>query len=104
MRVGKIGSGLTNGPGRTVAGLGVKTTGYPSYWTHALYMGYMSLSAETRVKQRPVGFASSEFLAMVLDAFWSRRWRLSFSVHALARCILEDVGQTQVCPTAGSES
>lgn len=67
-------------------------------------MGYMLLSAETRVKRNPVGFVSSGFLAMVLDASWSRRWHLSSSVHGLVRCILEDANQTQVCSTATSES
>ena len=67
-------------------------------------MGYTLLSAEMRVKQRPVGFASSGFLAMVLGASWSRRWHLSYSVHGPVRCILEDADQTQVCSTATSES
>lgn len=67
-------------------------------------MGYMLLSAETRVKQRPVGFASSEFLAMVLGASSSKRWHQSSSAHGLVRCILEDADQTQVCSTAASES
>jgi hypothetical protein len=67
-------------------------------------MGYMLLSVETRVKRTPVGFASSGFLAMVLDASWSRRWHLSSSVHGLVRCILEGADQTQVCSTATSES
>jgi len=67
-------------------------------------MGYMLLSAETRVTQNPVGFASSGFLAMVLDASWSRQWHLSSSVHGLVLCILEDADQTQVCSTGTSES
>jgi hypothetical protein len=67
-------------------------------------MGYMLLSAGTRVKRRPVGFASSGFLAMVLGASWSRRWHLSSSVHGLVRYILEDADQTQVCSTGTSES
>src|SRR6266850_4334487 len=57
-----------------------------------------------RVKQRPVGFASSEFPAMVRGASWRRRWHLSFCDHGLARCILGDVNQTPVCSTARSES
>ena len=64
----------------------------------------MLLSAETRVKQRPVEFASSGILAMVLGASWNTRWHLWFSGHGLARCILGDANQTRACSTAKSES
>ena len=67
-------------------------------------MGYMLLSVETQVKPRPVEFASSVFLAMVLGASWNRRWHLLFSDRELVQCILEAANQTQVCSNGISES